>query len=316
MSPNGDYILGLRKDPNSNSSEVWVSNNYGLSWIINSGIQQSFLNKEITSIKISRDTKNQCLVYLSETLQNEEDPNSIITGYVVSASFDTGISWADQGVESLLPIKSPFVSQELMSVASEEDGVLLKSYKNDPSGIQTPFNNDLVYTKYNQDIYGEKLFRNPVWFYQNTMFLTTPTVLGVPILKQGDALASLPSNVVLTNGNQTIGGTKTFSIRPSVNGTGVLLSGEATRLPDTIVYTTGDQIIAGTKTFNAKNYLFSGVNLNLSESDIQMSQNTNLILDTSTNGSGVSLIISGVSYPIQKVLILKINNTGYKIPLF
>jgi hypothetical protein len=42
----------------------------------------------------------------------------------------------------------------------------------------------------------------------------------------------------------------TFNVRPTVNGTGVLLSGEATSLPDTIVYTTGNQIINGEKNFN------------------------------------------------------------------
>jgi hypothetical protein len=52
-----------------------------------------------------------------------------------------------------------------------------------------------------------------------------------------------------------------FTNRPSVNGTGILLSGEAARLPDTIVYTSGSQIISGSKTFYADNYIFSGANV-------------------------------------------------------
>jgi hypothetical protein len=36
-----------------------------------------------------------------------------------------------------------------------------------------------------------------------------------------------------------------FTNRPTVNGTGVLLSGEAARLPNTILYTTGNQIKSG-----------------------------------------------------------------------
>jgi hypothetical protein len=36
-----------------------------------------------------------------------------------------------------------------------------------------------------------------------------------------------------------------FTNRPTVNGTGVLLIGEGTRLPDTILYTTGNQIKSG-----------------------------------------------------------------------
>lgn len=44
-----------------------------------------------------------------------------------------------------------------------------------------------------------------------------------------------------------------FNYRPTVNGTGVLLSGEASAivLPNTLVYTTGDQTISGIKTFIA-----------------------------------------------------------------
>ena len=56
-------------------------------------------------------------------------------------------------------------------------------------------------------------------------------------------------NIVLTTGDQTISGIKNFATRPIVNGTGVLLSGEASELPDTIVYTTGNQNISGKKRF-------------------------------------------------------------------
>lgn len=57
-------------------------------------------------------------------------------------------------------------------------------------------------------------------------------------------------NFVYNTGNQTISGIKTFYSRPTVNGTGVLLSGEAAALPTTIVYTTGNQTIEGVKDFN------------------------------------------------------------------
>ena len=56
-------------------------------------------------------------------------------------------------------------------------------------------------------------------------------------------------NVIFLNNNaQTISGVKTFASRPTVNGTGFLLSGEVAALPTTIVYTTGDQTISGIKT--------------------------------------------------------------------
>jgi hypothetical protein len=57
-------------------------------------------------------------------------------------------------------------------------------------------------------------------------------------------------NLVYNTGEQFVSGFKKFDIRPTVNGTGILLSGEAASLPTTIVYTTGDQSISGNKTFN------------------------------------------------------------------
>jgi hypothetical protein len=53
------------------------------------------------------------------------------------------------------------------------------------------------------------------------------------------------TQVVFVTGNQNISGVKNFYSRPTVNGTGVLLSGEATALPTTILYTTGNQIKSG-----------------------------------------------------------------------
>jgi hypothetical protein len=60
---------------------------------------------------------------------------------------------------------------------------------------------------------------------------------------------SSPSEKLEVNGNVKASGAS-FDNRPTVNGTGVLLSGEAAGLPTTIVYTTGDQTISGIKTFN------------------------------------------------------------------
>jgi hypothetical protein len=57
-------------------------------------------------------------------------------------------------------------------------------------------------------------------------------------------------NLVYNTGEQFVSGFKKFDTRPTVNGTGVLLSGEAASLPVTIVYTTGNQTISGNKTFN------------------------------------------------------------------
>lgn len=47
--------------------------------------------------------------------------------------------------------------------------------------------------------------------------------------------------------------------RPTINGTGVLLSGEGATLPSTIVYTTGSQTIGGIKTFSSAAGFISGL---------------------------------------------------------
>lgn len=68
------------------------------------------------------------------------------------------------------------------------------------------------------------------------------------------------ANVVYTTGTQTIPSLKNFTVRPQVNGTGVLLQGEATQgtqvtLPSNIAFTTGDQTFSGLKTFSETVFL-------------------------------------------------------------
>ena len=91
-------------------------------------------------------------------------------------------------------------------------------------------------------------------------------------------------NLVYNTGDQTISGVKNFASRPTVNGTGVLLIGEAASLPITIVYTTGDQAISGNKTFN--NNVVISENLNVTGSIIAK----NIIAPNYEN-----LLISGYS---------------------
>jgi len=92
---------------------------------------------------------------------------------------------------------------------------------------------------------------------------------------------------VYATGNQIISGVKTFASRPTVNGTGFLLSGEAENitLPNTIVYTTGDQLISGDKTF-LNNIAVSGTgNFN----NVKVSNIDKLFL------SGIDIVITGNS---------------------
>jgi hypothetical protein len=102
------------------------------------------------------------------------------------------------------------------------------------------------------------------------------------------------NNLVYNVNDQIISGIKNFASRPTVNGTGVLLSGEAINftLPNTIVYTTGNQTVSGTKTFannlevqgtgifnaldlsNISEFNFSGTNINLINGNVNISGGT------------------------------------------
>jgi len=105
-----------------------------------------------------------------------------------------------------------------------------------------------------------------------------------------DKIAQLDLNsIVRTTGNQTISGIKDFATRLAVNGTGVLLSGEAAQLPDTIVYTTGDQTISGNKTFSAQRYVFSGANVVFVDNTGIVSGSWEFNSRPTVNGTGVLL---------------------------
>lgn len=69
-------------------------------------------------------------------------------------------------------------------------------------------------------------------------------------------------NLIYNTGNQTINDQKTFTIRPVVNGTGILLSGEAGQVPDTVVLTTGNQTISGIKTFIGNHFISGTTTVN------------------------------------------------------
>ncbi len=90
--------------------------------------------------------------------------------------------------------------------------------------------------------------------WQRTGTTGTPNalVIGAQATQSGTL-----GDVIITGANININAfvTTNFNNRPTVNGTGVLLSGEAAQLPDTILYTTGNQIISGSKIF------LTGVNI-------------------------------------------------------
>jgi len=97
---------------------------------------------------------------------------------------------------------------------------------------------NLVYTTGDQNIFGNKTFLNNINVSGSGVFNALD-------LNNIDTLSLSGVDISITSGNIAL------TNRPTVNGTGVLLSGEVVNfsLPNTIVYTTGDQTISGVKTF-------------------------------------------------------------------
>jgi hypothetical protein len=130
-------------------------------------------------------------------------------------------------------------------------------------------------------------------------------------------------NAVAKTGNQNISGLKNFYTRPTVNGTGVLLSGEAAELPNTLVYITGDQTISGVKTFaqtgsfdtlqitNKKlsSYNYVNSNFTFGNTYINIANSSNNII-----GTLPSEITSGINYYVKNLNtgILLITGSGQR----
>ena len=98
-------------------------------------------------------------------------------------------------------------------------------------------------------------------------------------------------NLVYNTGNQTISGVKTFASRPTINGTGVLLSGEggeSTSLPNTIVYTTGNQTISDTKNFATTTESLLILSITNQTINFPLNSGMNFILPFTTGVTGIT----------------------------
>jgi hypothetical protein len=152
-------------------------------------------------------------------------------------------------------------------------------------------------------------------------------------------IIAVDSKVVHNTTNETISGVKTFASRPTVNGTGILISGDTTFPANTIVYVTGNQTISGIKTFtNGSNQILNTTYSNLTGlkaisgllsgqlyriSDFVLKWNNQSINDQTvkTAASGEPLIVTALSnnkihhiaqseiYP-QDTIYYNINATG------
>jgi hypothetical protein len=112
--------------------------------------------------------------------------------------------------------------------------------------------------------------------------------------------------------DQTITGIKNFKSRPTVNGTGVMLNGEAAQLPTTLVYTTGNQDISGIKNFTSLPTVNNtGVYLNSNPSGfITTSQTGQFYSSNNPSGYAATGYVTGISGGLQTQISTLNNATG------
>ena len=184
-----------------------------------------------------------------------------------------------------------------------------------------------VYTTGDQTVSGNKTFTG-ISYFNSGAFSNRPTVNGVGVLLVGEATSASVSGAVYTTGDQTVSGVKTFaatgyflsglivsgsglrvsgaasfSQRQTVNGTGVLLVGEATSTSASVtgaVYTTGDQTVSGVKTFVGTGYFLSG--LIVSGNGLMVSGAASFSQRPFVNGTGVLLSGEATSSTISNVV--------------
>jgi len=134
------------------------------------------------------------------------------------------------------------------------------------------------------------------------------------------------NNLVYNTGNQNISGIKNFYSRPTVNGTGVLLSGEAAQVDlSSTVRTTGAQTVSGVKTFaDSGVFSLSGIiPLNVDNNPLSVvgSGNTYVQVNIQNRATGTTatadlVITANNGTDSANFINLGINNSGYNDPTF
>jgi hypothetical protein len=142
-------------------------------------------------------------------------------------------------------------------------------------------------------------------------FILRPTVNGTGVLLSGEAAQADLSSTVRTTGNQTISGVKTFASRPTVNGTGVLLIGEGAGGGDYNYFTTS--ITLGNSYINLANST-SGITATLPS----IASGRNYIVKNLNTGTltvtGLNSIDGNVNLKLHKkesAHLLGVNNVGF-----
>jgi hypothetical protein len=296
ISSDGKYQTAVAGGP----GRIYVSSDYGNSWVAKDSSRNWYI------VSISSDGKYQSAV--------------VLNGQIYISS-DYGNSWAAK--ESNRGWYGISISSNGKYISAVVGLGKIYTSKTDELVDGNFYADNLVYNTGNQNISGIK------------NFYSRPTVNGTGVLLSGEASnVTLPATVVYTTGNQTISGNKTFAqdtvfgdstednifvvsgnqisfgVRPTVNGTGVLLSGEAAALGQNVVYTTGDQTISGIKTFantgsfdtlqitNKKLSSYNYINSNFGFGDAHIN-----IVNTTNNILGVlpNIVTSGMNYYVKNI---------------
>jgi len=215
---------------------------------------------------------------------------------------------------------------------------------------------NIVYATGNQTISGIKTFSTQISVNNIRPILTgTPVVLNPLYIDVYNGILGYNINFVpsygldwksgiLSSNNGAEGWS--FTKRPTVNGTGVLLSGEATQTDlSSTVRTTGDQPISGVKTFInttrvdsvnfTRNFITTGTPYNFSTSGVVINDGpyefvtriytgwNNAIINPSddnrsiklSSGSYINITVSGRNNPDVQVAWFAIKNTGDSNPI-
>jgi hypothetical protein len=122
-------------------------------------------------------------------------------------------------------------------------------------------------------------------------FFTTPQELELAI---DTSQQIITQGAVLLSGNQNVSGLKNFTTRPTVNGSGVLLSGEVIGVVtdlSTTVRTTGNQTVSGVKAFISRPTV-NGTGVLLSGEAVQIDLSTTVRTTGNQTISGVKSFTS------------------------
>jgi hypothetical protein len=169
---------------------------------------------------------------------------------------------------------------------TDQGNQTISGIKTFATGIVAP---NIVYNTGNQTISGDKNFLDNINVSGSGIFNALD-------LNNVDILTLSGVDVSITNGNIIL------TNRPTVNGTGVLLSGEASTniiLPQSIIYSTGQQIISGNKIF-VSGATFSGQNINIIDASLNLSGVGDMTFSqTNINFINAPVYISGTNLRVS-----------------